>query len=85
LIDPAFQDIEQVCRAQISAYLDLLPLEEQMDMGIATTPPQIPASREEVQQYIDGLVELYKADTPKAQEELKSELIDICNSFGSHN
>jgi hypothetical protein len=82
LIDPAFENIKEVCRAQIIQYLDSLPFNEKLEMLIASKPPKIPKTQEEVQQYIEGCIQLYDATMPEEQEELKLELIDICNSFG---
>ena len=55
-IDPAFENIEQSCRKEISEYLRQLSFQEQLDMCFSSRKPEIPKTDLEVQECITGFV-----------------------------
>lgn len=80
-IDPAYRDMELKCRNEITAYLESLSEEKKRDFGIAIWVPSIPADRGQVLDYIAGWVQLYEAGNMQEEEDLKAELIEVCEKF----
>lgn len=82
LIDPAYVDVKLKIREGIKAYLDNLSEEEKREYGISLFKPVIPPTKEQINDFIRGWVELYEPTSRKEQNELKAELIEHCQSFG---
>lgn len=81
-VDPAFVDIEAVCKGEIHKYLDGLPDDVKDEMSLRLFSPRIPATREEVLNMIENWTDLYTVSTVEEEEELKTELIGLARSAG---
>ena len=79
-IDPAFLDIDRSCQDEVEKYLSALPEEDQQDMLILPSQPAIPLTRSEIDEQVEGWLDMYDTSNPQEEIELKQELLQLSAS-----